>query len=218
MLSKLLTELSARKFVGDTATGLTLGAVLPGLGLLAPAEDFRQQVANQNPHELLQQMNVELTQLGVWPPAREEFVATNRWTLVEKLTFVNFYHQLAGIEHADVMIYLANQDQTETDILQRLISMQLLVELHSQSPIKTISNSGLPVAWLSDGQIVGVFPVDFLTNSLDVQNVAAGIRKANPETSITILSTGELSDEAKKTLDSHNIVFKQASLSNGKTN
>ena len=215
VLSKLLTELSARKILGGTATGLALGAVLPGLGLLAPAENFREQVANQNPHELLQEINVELNQLGVWPPAREEFIATGRWTLVEKLTFVNFYRQLAGIEHADVMIYLANQDQTESDIQRRLIDMRLLVELHSQTPIKILSDSGLPVAWLNDEQIVGVLAVDFLTNSLDVQTVASGIRKANPDASITLLSTGWLSGEAQKTLNSNNIEFKRASFSSG---
>ena len=218
LLNRLLTELSARELIGDTATGLALGAVLPGLGLLAPAEDFRRQVANRSPHELLQEINVELNQLGVYAPVREEFIASSRWTLVEKLMFVSHYRQLGGVEHADVMVYKANQDRTESDILQRLIEMRLIVELHSQTPIKSIADSGLPVAELKTGQIVGVLAVDYLTNSLDVQNVAAGIRKSNPETSITLLSTGWLSQEAKKTLDANEIEFKRASFSDGKAN
>ena len=218
VLKQLLIELSAREIIGGTATKVALGAVLPGLGSLSTAESFRQQVASRNPHELLQEINVELNQLGVYAPVREEFIASGNWTLVEKLTFLSFYRQLAGIEHADVLVYMANRDQTETDILRRLIDLRLLVELNSKSPIKTISDSGLPVAWLTNGQIVGVVAVDYLTNSVDVQNVAAGFRKANPETLITLLSTGWLSDETKQTLDSQKIEFKRVSFSDGNQN
>ena len=215
VLKQLLNELSAREILGGTATKVALGSVLPGLGSLSTVESFRQQVANQNPHELLQEINLELNQLGAYPPVREEFIASGNWTLVEKLSFLSFYRQLAGVEHADVMINKANQDRTETDILQRLIEMQLLVELHSQTPIKTISDSGLPVAWLNNGQIVGVLAVDYLSNSVDVQDVAAGFRKANPDTTITLLSTGWLSADAQQTLDTHKIGFKRASFSDG---
>ena len=218
VLKKLLTELSAREILGGASTKLALGAILPGLGSLSTAEDFREKIATRNPHELLQEINVELNQLGVYAPVREEFIASSRWTLVEKLTFVSFYRQLAGVQHADVIIHMANRDQTETDILRRLIGLRLLVELHSKSPIKTISDSGLPIAWLNNGQIVGVVAVDFLTNSVDVQNVAAGFRKSNPDTLITLLSTGWLSNEAKQTLDSQKIEFKRVSFSDGNKN
>ena len=215
VLMNLLNQLSRREILGNVGSKFALGAVLPGLGTLATSEEYREKFFTQNPHELLQQLDAELIQLGVWPPAREEFIATGRWTLLEKITFVQLFGQLTGVEHADVMIYLANQDQTEIAILRRLIEMRLLVELHSQSPIKTISNTGLPVAWLNNGNIVGVCSVDFLTNSTDVQNVAEGFRKSNPNTSITLLSTGWVSAEAQKTLDSHNIKFQRASFSNG---
>ena len=218
VLKQLLSELSVREIVGDATTKVALGAVLPGLGSLATAEQFREQVASRNPHELLQEINVELNQLGVYAPVREEFIATERWTLIEKLTFLSFYRQLAAIEQADVLINMANQDRTETDILRRLIDLQLLVELHSQSPIKTISDSGLAIAWLNNGQVVGVLSVDYLTNSVDVQNIAAGFRKANPDAPLTLLSTGWLSNEAKLTLDSQKIDFQRASFSNGNQN
>ena len=215
VLKRLLDELSTREIVGGVGSKLALGAILPGLGTISSAENYREQFFTQNPHVLLQQLDAELTQLGVWPPVREEFIATARWTMLEKIAFVHFYRQLTGVEHADAMIYLANQDQTETDILRRLIEMRLLAELHSQSPIKTISNSGLPVAWLQNGNIVGICSVDYLGNSIDVQNLAAGFRKSNPDTPITLLSTGRISSEAQKTLDSHNIEFKRASFSVG---
>ena len=215
VLKQLLDELSTREIVGGVGSKLALGAILPGLGTISSAENYREQFFTQNPHVLLQQLDAELTQLGVWPPVREEFIATARWTMLEKIAFVHFYRQLTGVEHADAMIYLANQDQTETDILRRLIEMRLLAELHSQSPIKTISNSGLPVAWLQNGNIVGICSVDYLGNSIDVQNLAAGFRKSNPDTPITLLSTGRISSEAQKTLDSHNIEFKRASFSVG---
>ena len=218
VLKQLLSELSVREIVGNATTKIALGAVLPGLGSLATAEEFRQQVANRNPHELLQEINVELNQLGVYAPVREGFIATERWTLIEKLTFLSFYRQLAGIQQADILINMANQDQTETDVLRRLIDLQLLVELHSKSPIKTISDSGLAIAWLNNGQVVGVLSVDYLTNSVDVQNIAAGFRKANPDAPLTLLSTGWLSNEAKQTLDSHKIEFQRASFSNGNQN
>ena len=218
VLKQVLDQLSRRNFIGSAATKFALGAVIPGLGTLSTMEKFREQVASQNPHELLQQVDQELIRLGVWPPAREEFIATSRWTLVEKITFMHFFRQLTGIEQSGVMIHMANQDRTETEILRRLIEMQLMVELHSQSPIKTISDGGLPIAWLNNGEIVGVCSVDFLTNSADVQYIAAGFRKANPDAAITLLSTGWLSSEAQKTLDSHNIVFKRASFSGGDRN
>ena len=207
VLAHLLTELARRQFLGETATKFTLSAALPGLGTLSTVESFRAQVANRSPHELLAELDQELTQFQVWPPIRKAFLNNDRWTLLEKLTFMQFYRQIATIEHADVMLYLASGDASESQILRRLVEMRLLASLHSQTPVQSLTESGLPIAWLEDGSIVGIFSSDYLTNSQAVQNVASKFRKANPQRSIALLSTGWVSPDAQKTLDANQIKF-----------
>ena len=210
VLNHLLGELATREMVGQSATKFALGAAVPGLGTLASMEKLRGTVASRSPHELLAQMDAELTQLGTWAPVKDAFVKSNNWTLLEKLSFMQSYKRLAGVEHADLLLYLASRVGSEAEILRRLITVQLLAELHSKNPIQTLSDAGLPIAWLKDGQIVGVCSIDYLTNSAEVQQVAAGFRKNNPNKTISLLSAGWISPEAQKTLDANRITFVRA--------
>ena len=207
VLKKMLDRLVARKFVGETATKMALSAAVPGLGTLSSMEDLHGKVASQTPHELLKAMDTQLTNLGAWPTVKNAFIQNTNWTLLEKLAYVQSYQQLAGIQHADVMLYLANSDTTEADILRRIVEIQILANLHSRSPVESVSEVGLPIAWLKDGQIVGVCSTDYLTSSTEVQQVAGGIRKQNPERAVKLISTGWVSPEAQQILDTNKITF-----------
>ena len=218
VLDHLLGQLAAREMVGQSATKFALGAVIPGLGTLASMEDLRDVVASSSPHEILLQLDTELTQMGTWPPVKDAFVRSNGWTLLEKLAFMQSYRRLAGVEHSDLLLYLANQDDSEAGILRRLIDVRLLAELHSNNPIQSLSDAGLPVAWLENGQIVGVCSIDYLTNSAGVQQVAIEFRKNNPSKSISLLSAGWAAPDAQKTLEQNKITFVRADFaSNPKT-
>ena len=218
VLDHLLGQLAAREMVGQSATKFALGAVIPGLGTLASMEDLRDVVASSSPHEILLQLDTELTQMGTWPPVKDAFVRSNGWTLLEKLAFMQSYRRLAGVEHSDLLLYLANQDYSEAGILRRLIDVRLLAELHSNNPIQSLSDAGLPVAWLENGQIVGVCSIDYLTNSAGVQQVAIEFRKNNPSKSISLLSAGWAAPDAQKTLEQNKITFVRADFaSNPKT-
>ena len=212
ILKQLLTQLVARKFVGETATKFALSAAVPGLGTLSSMENTRDVIATRSPHELLVEMDRELTRLGVWKPVKDAFVQNHNWTLLEKLTFIDSYKKLAGIEHADTMLYLANQDVTEADVLKRLIQIKLLADLHARSPVKSVSESGLPIAWLKSGDIVGVCSVDYLTNSEQVQQIAGGFRQQHPSRNLKLYSTGYVSPSAQQTLDARKIEFIRASF------
>ena len=210
VMDHLLVQLSAREMVGQSATKFALGAAIPGLGTLASMENLREVVAAKSPHELLVQMDAELTQAGTWGPVKDAFVKSKNWTLLEKLTFMESYKRLAGVEHSDLLLFMANRDESEADILRRLIVVRLLAELHAKNPIQTLSDAGLPIAWLKDGQIVGVCSIDYLTNSAEVQQVAVDFRKNNPSKSISLLSAGWVSPAAQQTLDANGIVFVRA--------
>ena len=210
VLNQMLVQLAARNMVGTSATKFALSAAVPGLGTLASMENLRDTVASKTPHELLGQIDAELTQMGTWPPVKDTFVKSRNWTLLEKLAFMQSYKQLAGIQHADVLLYMANRAGSEAEILRRLISVKLLAELHSKNPIQSLSDAGLPVAWLKDGQIVGVCSIDYLTNSSEIQQVAQGFRKSNPTKAISLLSAGWVSPEAQKTFDENKVTFVRA--------
>lgn len=210
VLNHLLTQLSTREMVGQSATKFALSAAVPGLGTLATMEDLRDVVASKSPHELLLQMDAELTRMGTWAPIKDAFVKSSDWTLLEKLSFMQSYKLLVDVQHADVMLYMANRDGSEAEILRRLITVRLLAELHGKNPIQSLSDAGLPIAWLKDGQIVGACSIDYLTNSTEVQQVASGIRKNNPNSTISLLSAGWLSPEAQKEFDANKITFVRA--------
>lgn len=207
VLHQMLVTLATREMIGQSATKFALSAAIPGLGTLASMEDMRDTVAARSPHELLQELDAELTSMDAWPPVKDAFVRSSKWTLLEKLTFMKSYKQLSGIMHHDLMLYLANQDETEAEILRRLIVVRLLAELHSKSPIQSISDVGLPIAMLKSGPIVGVCSIDYLTNSQEVLQVATDFRKNNSGKSISLLSAGWVSPEAKKTLYENQINF-----------
>lgn len=210
VLNQMLVQLAARNMAGESATKFALSAAVPGLGTLSSMENLRDAVASKTPHELLGQINAELTQLGTWAPIKDTFVKSRNWTLLEKLAFMQSYKQLAGVQHADVLLYMANRADSEAEILRRLISVRLLAELHSKNPIQTISDAGLPIAWLKDGQIVGVCSIDYLTNSPEIQQVANGFRKNNPDKTISLLSAGWVSPEAQRTFDDNKVTFVRA--------
>ena len=212
VLNQLLGQLVARKFVGETATKFALSAAVPGLGTLSSMEHTREVIAKRSPHELLVEMDSELNRLGVWKPVKDAFIQNQNWTLLEKITFMNSYRKLAGVEHAATVIYLANQDATEADVLKRLIQVQLLADLHSQSPVNSISDSGLPIAWLKNGEIVGVCSVDYLTNSQQVQQIAGGFRQKFPSQNLKLYSTGFVSPTAQQTLNANKIEFVRANF------
>ena len=174
VLDHLLGQLATREMVGTSATKFALSAAIPGLGTLASMEELRTTVASKTPHELLKKMDAELTQMGTWAPVKNAFVKSRNWTLLEKFAFMQWYKQLNGVQHSDVLLYMASQDNSEADILRHLIAVRLLAELHSKNPIQSLSDAGLPVAWLKDGQIVGVCSIDYLTNAAEVQQVAMG--------------------------------------------
>ena len=207
VLKQLLDQMVVRKFVGTTATKYALSAAVPGLGILSSMENTREVVATRSPRELLIEMDSEFIQLGVWKPVKDAFIQNRNWTLLEKLTFMDSYRKLAGVVHADTLLYLANQDVSEAAILKRLIEARLLVELHSRSPIKSISESGLPIALLQNGAVVGVCSIDYLTNSQQVQEVAAGFRKQFPTKELKLYSTGYVSPAARQTLEANKIEF-----------
>ena len=127
------------------------------------------------------------------------------------------YKQLSGVEHADLLLYLANRDASESEILRRLIDVRLLADLHSKNPILTLSDAGLPVAWLKDGRIVGVCSTDYLTDTDEVQQVAKGFRENNPAKAISLLSAGWISPETQRTLENNKITFVRADFSAGAT-
>ena len=210
VLNQILNELAVRNTIGQSATKFALSAAVPGLGTLSSMENLRDTVASKTPHELLGQVDAELTQMGTWGPVKDTFVKSRNWTLLEKLTFMQSYKQLAGVQHADVLLHMANRDGSEAEILRRLISVRLLAELHSKNPVQSLSDAGLPIAWLKDGQIVGVCSIDYLTNSPEVQQVASGFRKNNPTKTISLLSAGWVSPEAQKTFSENKVTFVRA--------
>ena len=210
VLNQMLNELAIRNTIGQSATKFALSAAVPGLGNLSSMENLRDTVASKTPHELLGQIDAELTQMGTWGPVKDTFVKSRNWTLLEKLTFMQSYKQLAGVQHADVLLHMANRDGSEAEILRRLISVRLLAELHSKNPVQSLSDAGLPIAWLKDGQIVGVCSIDYLTNSPEVQQVASGFRKNNPTKTISLLSAGWVSPEAQKTFSENKVTFVRA--------
>ena len=210
VLNQILNELAVRNTIGQSATKFALSAAVPGLGTLSSMENLRDTVASKTPHELLGQIDAELTQMGTWGPVKDTFVKSRNWTLLEKLTFMQSYKQLAGVQHADVLLHMANRDGSEAEILRRLISVRLLAELHSKNPVQSLSDAGLPIAWLKDGQIVGVCSIDYLTNSPEVQQVASGFRKNNPTKTISLLSAGWVSPEAQKTFSENKVTFVRA--------
>ncbi len=209
VLRNILSNVSQRQAIGSAASKYALGAAVPGLGLLATLENFKQTVAEKSPHEISAEVNARLFAANVWEPVGKEFAYSPRYTSMEKLAFLHYFDQLKGVEGIGLMVLKANKDSTEADILMRLAEMRLLAELHKTSTVKNVLDYGLPIAVTADDRIIGVCSVDYLLDSSSVRRSAVEFRKANPNRDLTLLTTGYPSPRAAKVFADAQIRFQR---------
>ena len=214
VLRHVLNNVAMRQSIGSTASKFALSAALPGLGLVSTMEEFKTTVAEKSPHEISAQVNSQLAAANVWKPVRDEFANSPRYTSMEKLLFMRYFRQVSNVEGIGLMVHKANQDASEADVLTRLAEMRLLSELHQTAKIQSVIDYGLPIATVADNRVIGVCSVDYLVNTPAVTKAAVAFRRANPDRSLLLLTTGQPSPQVAKVFEESQIGFQRAEYAN----
>ena len=123
---------------------------------------------------------------------------------------MRYFRPLSNVEGIGLMVHKANQDASEADVLTRLAEMRLLSELHQTAEIQSVIDYGLPIATVADNRVIGVCSVDYLVNTPAVTKAAVAFRRANPDRSLLLLTTGQPSPQVAKVFEESRIGFQRA--------
>jgi hypothetical protein len=200
VLIALLDDLSIRKSIGKTGTNLGLHVALPGLGLLATTQDFKEQLVKQSPSEINAAIENELLAMGVWEPVARQFCRERSYTSLQRLVFMDHLRALKQVENSQYLVYRATTAYNEAEGLAVIREMRLLRRLNERHGISRIDLQGLPVAMLQDRSVVIVNAADYIHDSQELRDAIATFRRARPNDPAIFVTAGVVSSRARKTL------------------
>lgn len=199
-LVSLLDNLAIRKGIGKTGTNVGLHVVLPGLGLLATTQDFKEQLVQQTPAEINGSIERELLAMGVWEPVARQFCRERSYTTLQRMIFMEHLRTIKQVENVQFLVLRATTAYNEAEGLGVISEMQLLRTLHQQDGIARIDLQGLPVAILPNGNVVVVNASDFVHDTQDLRDAISGFRRARPNDPAVFMTSGHVSPRAQRTL------------------
>ncbi len=199
-LVALLDNLALRKGLGKTGTNVGLHVVLPGLGLLATTQDFKDQLVQQTPAEINGAIERELQAMGVWEPVARQFCRERSYTTLQRMIFMEHLRAIKQVENVQFLVLRATTAYNEAEGLGVISEMQLLRSLHQRYGILRIDLQGLPVAILQNNEVVIVNAADLIHDTQDLRDAISAFRRARPNDPAIFLTAGNVSPRAQTTL------------------
>jgi len=205
ILIALLDDLAIRKAIGKAGSNVGLHAVLPGLGLLATTQEFKDQLVKSSPAEINGAIERELLRFGVWEPVARQFCRERSYTTLQRMIFMDHLRALQDVEQAQSLVYRATNAYNEAEGLAVIQEMRLLRSLHERHGINRIELQGLPIALLNDRRVFIVNAADYIHATQEFRDAVASFRRARPNDPGIFLTAGIVSESARQTLDDHGL-------------
>ncbi|MEX0701196.1 MAG: hypothetical protein WD069_03795 [Planctomycetales bacterium] len=200
VLEGLLDQMARRKNLGTMVGKTALGFALPGLGLLPTTAEFKDAVARKLPHEINQEIDQELAELGVAEEVRREFLYGEEYTTTRRLYYLKQLRALEGVEDRAALVTAAAQARSESDGMAVLREMQMLVAAHVDTPFRRVESIGLSLGVREDGTHVLICPVDHLWDAPEVSQAIAAYRQLYPTTPAVLHLAGRIEPAARARL------------------
>jgi hypothetical protein len=206
-LKFMLDEMAARHSIGSFLTGTALSAAVPGLGMLSTPADMRDLVTNRPPHEINQQIEADLRQIGVDPQSAKRFCRETSYTTTERLLFLMYFRSVGRLPNQRIVFDQAAQAPTEARGLAAIHETALYSALRRSHPITRFEGTTRPVAVTSDNLLVAVRAADYLTGTDEIIATINRVRATHPTASSYVVLTGRVSVSAKRDLQNARITI-----------
>jgi hypothetical protein len=195
VLSCMLDDMSANLTAGWLTADVALNFGLPGLGIPAANAEFAKMMAIKSTREIVADLNAELIALGVPESICSGFLASDCYTITQRMAFVYYLHKLIGIENLSSLVEGAADVINESEALSAIQEVQLLAELRRTHPMVRVAFAGLPTVTLTDGSQMIVTSLDYIVETPRIAQMIVRHRTefaSNPTTLVTLgrVSTG----------------------------
>ena len=175
---------------------------------------MKEAIANNPPSVINEQINEMLEATGVAQAVRSRFCRSKAFTTVQRLLLMNKYRALAGVSGRKALIEAATYAETESEALAMIRAGKMIVDLGQRKTIRELRFVGLPMAVLGDGTHVIICPYDYITNTEELIQGANAYRTSHPEVKTVLITTGEASAAARRTLKAVRIEIVAQSIVN----
>ena len=199
VLKKLLDDMSLQYGGGGLMTKVAM-SFIPGLSLLPTTAEMKETIANNPPSVINGQINKTLEAAGIAQSVRSRFCKSKGFTTVQRLLLMYQYRALTGVSGREALIEAATYAETESEALAMIRAGKMIVDLGQRKTIRELRFVGLPMAVLGDGTHVIICPYDYITNTEELIQGANAYRTSNPEVKTLLITTGDASAAARRTL------------------
>ena len=206
ILKKLLDDMSLEHGGGSLLTRAAM-CFVPGLSLLPTTAEMKETIANSPPSEINSQIDKELETAGVEKSIRSRFCKSAAFTTMQRLQLMDQFRALKGVPGRAALIAAAAHAYSEAEALSIIREGKMLADIRKEKPILTLDFVGLPLAVLNDGTHVFVCSYDYLTNTQELIEGVNAYRMSQPTVKAVLVISGDVSEAARRTLESAHIMI-----------
>jgi hypothetical protein len=199
ILKKLLDSMAAKAGGGTILTKVGM-AFVPGLSLIPMTAEIKDTLVSSPPSVINQRINEGLKIAGVDKSVRSQFVKSRSFTTLQRLKLMQQFRQLNGIPGRSALIEAAGHATSEAEALSVIRQGKILVELRYIKPLLRLEFTGLPLAIANDASHIFVCSYDYLTNTGELIEGVSAFRSSKPLVPAYLVSSGNLSPAATKTV------------------
>jgi hypothetical protein len=208
-LSDALASVGRAAFAGGITASVAMGAATRDTALQYPVMGLglsksMNQVLKDNPPERITEINRnEMAKLGLGAEAIDGFLRNYNYTPMEKLQVVDALKRMKGAKGLEALVIQAGTapDKEVAHYMQQRAMM--MGNFHAKvAPADLIPLAEVPVQKTADGRLVGVFPLDYVawTADLDViiRDMTGDAAVLSGVTSKEIWLEGSISPDARE--------------------
>jgi hypothetical protein len=204
VLKKLLDDMALEHGGGSLLTKAAMSFV-PGLSVLPTTAEMKETIASTPPSEINEMIDEELEAAGVERSIRSGFCKSAAFTTLQRMLLMVQFRALDGVRNRAALIEGAAAAYNEAEALSSIREARMLVDLRQRRAIQHLELPGLPLAVLNDGTHVVVCPYDYVTDTQELRNGVSAYRQANPDVATVLMTAGDVSPAARRTIKSARI-------------
>ena len=183
-LSDALASVGRAAFAGGITASVAMGAATRNTALEYPVMGLglsktMNQVLKDNPPERITEISrKEMTTLGLGAGAIDGFLRNYNYTPMEKLQVVDALKRMKGAKGLDALVIRAGSapDKEVARYMQQRAMM--MANFHTKiAPTDVVSSTEPPLQKTRDGRLVGVFPLDYVAWTADLDVILRQITK-----------------------------------------
>lgn len=171
LLKDTLSEVALRRGAGGLAGKVGLSMLLPGLGLIPASAEFQRTITQKLPHEIHEEIEIQLLAIGTSDKTITEFLKNNHFTTTQRLLLATFLTTLEDVDGRSDFVEAVARARNDSDALATLHETALALRLHQQRPLQRLTGHLPTVATQRNGGTVVIYCADYLPLDADLSDI-----------------------------------------------